>query len=100
MLRALLVAFAAILVVVGAALFLTYAWPGGITILAAGGIVALALVLERWRYRPTSARPDPAWQQTGERFTGSPGEGTVEVYDDPATGERHYVAGGPKPPRD
>jgi hypothetical protein len=92
MLRRVLLALAGALVVAG--LLLHGAdHPGPGTALLLGGLVLGAgLLVERWRYRTETDHPDPSWQRTGERFTvpGRPG-GTVEVYDDPATGERHYV---------
>ena len=89
---------AALAMIAGLVLLLTGAWQGGIEIFAGGGIVSAALAFERWRYRSASVQPHPAWQRTGERFSDSGREGTVDVYYDPATGERHYVAGRPPPP--
>ena len=56
------------------------------------GIVVLALAIERRRYGAAqSDRPGPGWQQTGERFFDDATGHRVEVWFDPATGERRYV---------
>ena len=61
-----------------------FALPG---LLFAGGVL-----IERWRYKPThKSRPDQPWQATGERFVDMETNKVVEVYFDPATGERSYV---------
>ncbi len=61
----------------------------GLYLLVLGAAALLGTLFERWRYR-TSERRDAQWQRTGERFedpaTGRP----VEVFFDPASGERRY----------
>jgi hypothetical protein len=58
-------------------------------------LLTAGIAWERWQYkRPEGARPDPRWQNTGERFI-DPGTGRlVDVYYDPRSGERHYVQAG------
>ena len=62
------------------------------SLLFGGLLLVLGLAVERWRYKPVRReRPDPRWQDTGERFV-DPGSGQLTaVYYDPARGERHYV---------
>jgi hypothetical protein len=62
--------------------------PLGAELLGLGVIVLLSMLFER-RYR-SPKRISAAAQATGERFI-DPGTGKlVEVYYDPATGEREY----------
>jgi hypothetical protein len=50
----------------------------------------LGTLFERWRYSHNDGRLDARWQPTGERFA-DPGTGkNVEVFYDPASGERRY----------
>ncbi|MBE1162485.1 hypothetical protein [Dyella acidiphila] len=57
-----------------------------------GLLLVVGLAIERWRYKPLlRSGPDPAWQDTGERFV-DPGSGELTaVYFDPQRGERHYI---------
>ncbi|MGC8517502.1 MAG: hypothetical protein ACP5P4_03120 [Steroidobacteraceae bacterium] len=89
-LRAALLAFSGLAVVVGALELLAVKSGHGLALLVLGAVGLLATVFERWRYRkpvPPAAR----WQATGERFedpaTGEP----LEVLYDPVTGERRYA---------
>lgn len=55
-----------------------------------GGLLFVAALFERWRYRPPEA-PDAAWQDTGERFV-DPGSGReMAVWFDGRSGQRRYV---------
>jgi hypothetical protein len=78
-----------IVLVAGAGLCLFGSRGVGLYLLVLGAIALLGTLFERWRYR-TSERRDAQWQRTGERFedptTGRP----VEVFFDPASGERRY----------
>ena len=58
-----------------------------------GAILAVAVLIERYVYKPLRQdAPGAGWEQTGERFT-DPGSGQlVIVYYNPRTGERRYVA--------
>jgi membrane protein implicated in regulation of membrane protease activity len=62
--------------------------------LAIGGVLLIVgLAIERWRYKPVRRdRPDPRWQDTGERFVDPETGVLTAVYFDPASGERHYLA--------
>lgn len=61
-------------------------------LLFGGLLLVVGLAIERWRYKPLlRMRPDPRWQDTGERFV-DPGSGELTaVYFDPQRGERHYI---------
>ena len=56
-----------------------------------GGLLTLGTVFERWRYKWTVAAGAARGQPTGERFVDSMSGALIEVYYDPATGERSYV---------
>ena len=92
MLRNAIIAVASLVACAGLALIIYGERAGGWQMLAVGLIALVGTLFERWRYRQLSERPDSSWQATGERFvdpsTGSP----VEVFFDPRTGERRYVA--------
>lgn len=62
--------------------------------LVAGGLILTAgIALERWHYKPVrTARPDPTWTDTGERFVDPETGALTAVYFDAAKGERHYLA--------
>jgi hypothetical protein len=57
-----------------------------------GLVLAGGVAFERWRYKPAvKGRLGPNWQPTGERFVDPTTGKSMEVYFDPATGERRYV---------
>jgi hypothetical protein len=57
-----------------------------------GAIIAGALLVERWRYKPlVDHRPGREWQATPERFVDPESGQVVTVFFNPATGERRYV---------
>ena len=73
----------------GFALWLAGRPPGG-ALTAWGGLLFVAALFERWRYRPPAAAPDAAWQDTGERFI-DPGSGReMAVWFDARSGQRRY----------
>lgn len=62
------------------------------------GVVAIVAVLfEPWRYLPAVNRNQGHWQATGERFHDPISGDLVEVFYNPATGERDYRGPGPSP---
>jgi len=92
--RALVLALGIIFAAAGAALCLLHrTCPPGIQLLFIGAVVIAGVVFERWRYRNKESRPaaNSAWQQTGERFVDPESGRTMEVFYDPATGDRRYV---------
>jgi hypothetical protein len=59
-----------------------------------GFVLLLALVVERWRYKPVTGHPPRAgWVPTNERFVDPESGRLVTVFYQPATGERRYVSG-------
>ena len=96
MLRTSLLVFAGALMLAGA-LLLVRGLPGGAQALALGGLILLATVFERWRYRPNRARPGATWEATDERFLDPQTGETVQVFYDPCSGERRYVSHSGRP---
>jgi len=60
-----------------------------------GGIVLLAIVVERWRYRQPPSRPDETWVATDECFVDVETGKTMQVWYQARTGARRYVEGVP-----
>ncbi|MBW8786016.1 MAG: hypothetical protein JF593_15530 [Novosphingobium sp.] len=97
--RAVGFAVAALVIVGGVALHQTSG--GGIGLILVGALIVAGLVLEP-RYR--GGRPDAepggrGWQRTGERFRDEESGQWLEVWFDPASGERRYVAEDSAAPR-
>jgi hypothetical protein len=92
MLRAFVIAVAAILLCAGIGLIACGFHAPGWQALVIGGVVLIGTLFERWRYRHIEEPANGRWKRTGERFldpsTGDP----IEVMFDPRTGERRYVA--------
>lgn len=55
-----------------------------------GCILVSAMFLERQRYRTRVDRTQGHWQPTGERFVDPTTQQLMEVFYNPATGERDY----------
>jgi hypothetical protein len=62
-------------------------WPMAIW----GVVLALAMVLERWRYQQRNDPEVGEWQETEERFVDPETGRTMQVFYQPVTGERRYV---------
>jgi len=90
MLRIAAISVAAVLLFLVAMLCALGAPLYGLVIMLA--LVMLLLVYERHRYKPLSHKPPPGSRPTGERFIDPETERPVEVWADPKTGERSYVA--------
>lgn len=99
----------ATLMLVGLAAVATGAWANGIWAIVAGGVVVLAVVLERSRYRSEAAErsdaapgpgggeplvPQAPFRPTDEVFVDPTSGHRLRVYVNPATGERRYHAEG------
>lgn len=65
-------------------------WGSAILIACQAAIVLALIVFERSRYRPKVDRTSGIWNPTGERFQDPTSGETVEVYQNPQTGERDY----------
>ncbi|MBV1687559.1 hypothetical protein KRR38_07665 [Novosphingobium sp. G106] len=65
---------------------------GGIGLLILGALIAAGIALEPRYGRPRdTAPPSGNWQRTGERFVDDESGDLVEVWYNPATGERRYT---------
>jgi hypothetical protein len=56
------------------------------------GLIALAVLLERWRYGRRTAAGEGPWEPTGERFVDPESGQAMQVLYNPRTGERRYEA--------
>lgn len=79
-----LIGAALMLVLVHAALWLI------LYLVVNGCILVSAMFVERKRYSTRADRSQGAWQPTGERFVDPTTQRLVEVFCNPATGERDY----------
>jgi hypothetical protein len=93
MLRSALLVFGLLLTGVGLVLLAVRGTPCGQPFLIWGGIVVIAVLCERWRYRRIAHSGHGEWQRTGESFEDPETGETVEVHYDPVSGERRYVHG-------
>ena len=56
-----------------------------------GGLMLLAVLLERWRYKAAQGTAlDAEWQATEERFVDPESGQSLRVFYKPSTGERRY----------
>jgi hypothetical protein len=98
MLRAAVLAFATLLAAIGVYLLLKGITVPGVQAVGVGIVIILGTLFERWRYRGSHGTRDNAddghldarWQATGERFADPTTGAEVEVFYDPASGERRY----------
>lgn len=90
MLRTVVLVCGVLLAGIGALLMLVRP-ADGLPALLFGGLLVVATVFERWRYKWTVTTQQAKGQPTGERFTDPKTGALIEVYYDPATGERSYV---------
>ena len=92
MLRRVIIGYG-LLYLIGAAilLFLVHATLWLVVYLAVNGFILVsAMLLERQRYRTRVDRTRGYWQPTGERFVDPVTGRLMEVFYNPATGERDY----------
>lgn len=92
MLRRVIIGYG-LLCVIGAAvlLFLVHAALWLVVYLAVNGFILVSvMLLERKRYRTQVDRTRGHWQSTGERFVDPTTGQLMEVFYNPATGEREY----------
>jgi len=92
MLRTVLIGIGTVALLCGLAALATGAFPPAMVFGMWGAILVLAVLVERFRYKPLAAsRPGPGWQRTTERFVDDETGQNVTVYVEPGTGERAYV---------
>ena len=96
MLRIAVLAFAALLSAIGVFLMLKGVTGPGVQALGIGIVIILGTLFERWRYTQSGRPLNGRWQATGERFADPTTGKEVEVFYDPASGERRYVELGKK----
>jgi hypothetical protein len=93
MFRAVLLIFGVMLVVAGSVASIEGC--RAIPLAAVGAVLVLALLCERYVYKPIRVEPPGAgWTRMAERFADPRSRGTVSVYFNPRTGQRRYVAEG------
>ena len=86
--RTVVLLIAVVAIVAGLVLFHA---GGGIPLLVLGALILLTVFLEP-RYRGTlPGLPGPDWQQTSERFRDEESGEWLEVWFNPASGERRYL---------
>jgi hypothetical protein len=92
MLRKWLFGIAAASLVLGLVLLATVGFQAGFALLCWAAVLAVALLIERFRYKPIAReQPGPGWKRTAERFVDEDNGQLVTVYIRPETGERMYV---------
>jgi len=89
MLRRVLLLIALALLATGLGALLLGA-PSGLPMTIWGAVLLAAVLLERWRYRPSGPAHPDAWQPTGERFIDPESGRPMRVLYNPSTGERRY----------
>ena len=71
--------------------------PGALWLLIAGGVITAGTLLERVIYKPLlRERPGTVWVKTAERFIDPDSGKPVDVFYNPSSGERQYVAQEPE----
>jgi Flp pilus assembly protein TadB len=90
MLRNSVLGFAILLLIVGLLLLLVQP-ANALPLLVFGALLTLGTVFERWRYKPAETRQSARGSATGERFIDPVSGALMEVWYDPASGERTYV---------
>ena len=92
MLRGAVLAIGILMLLAGVIMLELEIWPA-LWLAIVGGVIIAGTLLERVIYKPLrSERPGVGWVKTAERFidpdTGRP----VDVFYNPASGERQYVS--------
>lgn len=94
--RVLVVIFGVVLLGTGLLASLLVGGAGGIVPAVLGALVLLGSLWERHIYRrPASTAPGPGWQRTRERFRDPTTGQAIDVWFNPATGQRSYVRAEP-----
>ena len=94
MLRAALVGISATALVAGAIAALAGWRVPGLYLGFLGAAVLLGTLFERWRYRTGTTLDAERWERTSERFEDPASGEILDVYFNPRSGERRYIAAG------
>jgi hypothetical protein len=89
MLRTFLLVVGAVLFVVGLGARLA-GHPAATPMTVLGAVLVLAVLFERWRYRPPMRTAGGEWVKTDERFIDPESGRPMNVFFNPHTGERRY----------
>ena len=93
MLRAVILAIGALMMLGGLLIAATGAAGPALWLFAVGMLLVIGTVFERVFYKPLVNRaPGPGWTDTGERFVDPETGKMVKVLYNASTGERQYVA--------
>ncbi|MBY0317809.1 MAG: hypothetical protein K2X72_03700 [Reyranella sp.] len=88
---------AGVLMLVAGIIVAGFSLPGGLWLLISGGVVTAGTLLERVIYKPLlREKPGAGWSKTAERFIDPDTGQAVDVFYNPRTGERQYVANEPE----
>jgi len=91
MLRSGLLVFGLVLTGIGLVLLIMRGMQSGQPFLIWGAIVMIAVCCESWRYCRNKLSKNGQWQRTGERFEDPETGKNMEVFYDPASGDRRYI---------
>lgn len=90
MLRKFLLGVGILMLAIG--VLMVFAQPANaFPLLVFGGLLTLSAVFERWRYKQPKSAAAARGAATGERFIDPETGALMEVWYDPASGERSYV---------
>lgn len=64
--------------------------PAVVPMIVLGAVLVLAVLVERWRYRPPTSAASGEWVKTDERFIDPESGRPMDVLFNPRTGERRY----------
>ena len=78
------------LIVISAAVEFFFGHVSGLVVALQAVFVIALIAFERTRYRPVLKSGSGEWLPTGEKFEDPTSGKTVEVYENPHTGERDY----------
>lgn len=93
MLRRLVLLAGLLMLFLGAALLGLGFEAAAVWLLVAGGTVTAGILFERVIYKPVKdTSPGAGWMKTGESFVDTGTGKTIDVFYEPRSGERQYVA--------